>query len=83
MICIVYTKKVYTNFGDEMKVEMLIRQVRENRDISLSELSRRTNIAKSHLSNIERNIKEPTISVLVKISLALEVDIKELYKVKE
>lgn len=66
-----------------MKVEMLIRQVRESKDISLSELAIRTNIAKSHLSNIERNLKEPTISVLVKISLALKVDIKELYKVKE
>lgn len=65
-----------------MKVEMLIRQVRENKEISLSELAIRTNIAKSHLSNIERNLKEPTISVLVKIARALEVDIKELYKVE-
>ena len=66
-----------------MKVEMLIREVRENKDISLSQLAKTTGIAKSHLSNIERNIVEPKLSTVLKIAQALGVDIKELYKYKE
>ncbi len=64
-----------------MHIEIKIREVRENKDISLSELSRLTNISKSHLSNIERGEKEPSISILIRIALALKVDEKELYKI--
>lgn len=66
-----------------MKVEMLIREVRESKEISLSQLAKKVGIAKSHLSNIERNIKEPKLSTTIKIAQALGVDIKELYKYKE
>ena len=40
-----------------------------------------TGISKSHLNYIENNEKEPTISMMVRIAMALKVDIKELYKV--
>ena len=66
-----------------MKVEMLIREVRDNKEISLSQLAKTTGIAKSHLSNIERNIIEPKLTTVLKIAQALDVDIKELYKYKE
>ena len=64
-----------------MRIEMKINKVRENKGISLNELARKTGISKSHLSNIERGEKEPSISILVRIALALNVDEKELYKV--
>ena len=64
-----------------MHIEMKIREVRESKHISLSELSKMTTISKSHLSNIERGEKEPSISILIRIALALKVDEKELYKV--
>lgn len=64
-----------------MRVEIKIREVRESKNISLSDLSRLTNISKSHLSNIERGEKEPSISILIRIALALKVDEKELYKI--
>ena len=66
-----------------MKVIILLKDIRKSKGLSLRQLEEMTGISKSHLNNIELNDKEPTISVLVKIARALEVDIKELYKVKE
>ena len=40
-----------------------------------------TGISRSHLNYIEKNEKEPSISILVRISIALNIDIKDLYKV--
>ena len=40
-----------------------------------------TGISTSHLNYIEKNEKEPSISILARISIALNVDIKELYRV--
>lgn len=40
-----------------------------------------TGISSSHLNYIERNEKEPTISVIVRIAMALNVKIEELYKI--
>lgn len=62
-----------------MKIK--IKEIRENKNMTLLELSEKTGISKSHLNYIERGIKEPTLSVLVKIALALEVDEKDLYEV--
>lgn len=61
---------------------MLIRQIREQKNMSLDELSKKSNISKAHLSYIERNEKEPSISVLVKIAKSLDVEITELYRVE-
>lgn len=64
-----------------MHIEIKIREVRESKNVSLSKLSEMTHISKSHLSNIERGEKEPSISILIRIALALRVDEKELYEV--
>lgn len=48
---------------------------------SLEQLAKITGISKSHLSYIERNEKEPTISIVVRIAMALNVKIEELYKI--
>lgn len=48
----------------------------------MSELSERTGISKSYLSNIERNLKQnPSIHVMEKIALVLKVDLKTLLKI--
>ena len=65
-----------------MRVEILLREIREEKSISLIKLSELTNISVSQLSKIERNESEPTISTLIRISLALKTDIKNLYKIK-
>ena len=47
----------------------------------MSELSERTGISKSYLSNIERNLKQnPSIHVMEKIASVLNVDLKTLLK---
>lgn len=67
--------------GDSMYIEFKIREIRKSKNITITRLSELTGISKSHLSNIERGEKEPSISILIRIALALKVDEKELYKV--
>ncbi|MCI8396302.1 MAG: helix-turn-helix transcriptional regulator [Clostridia bacterium] len=64
-----------------MRIKMRIREVRESKGISLSRLSEMTHISKSHLSNVEREEKEPSFSIMVRIALALKVQIEELYNI--
>ena len=64
-----------------MHIEIKIREARENKDMTLSKLAKRASISKSHLSNVERGEKEPSISILIRIALVLKVDEKELYKI--
>ncbi|MCI8699750.1 MAG: helix-turn-helix transcriptional regulator [Clostridia bacterium] len=77
----IYKKIILKTKGDFMKVEILIKQVRLEKNMSLVELSRLTGIDRGHLSRIEREEKEPKISTLIQIAMALKVDIKELYKI--
>jgi XRE family transcriptional regulator, master regulator for biofilm formation len=56
-----------------------IYELRRNRGLSLSELSERSGISKSYLSNIERDVhKNPSIQILEKISDVLNVDLMNL-----
>ena len=64
-----------------MHIEYKIREVRKSKNITLKRLSEMTKISSSHLCNIERGEKEPTLSILIRIALALKVDEKELYKI--
>lgn len=64
-----------------MKIEILLKEVRKKKGYSLEKLSKLTGISSSHLNYIENNQKEPSISILVRIALALNVKIEELYKV--
>ena len=64
-----------------MRVEILLKEVRKRKGYSLEKLSKLTGISSSHLNYIENNSKEPTISVLVRIALTLNVKIEELYRV--
>ncbi|GGH81669.1 XRE family transcriptional regulator of biofilm formation [Pullulanibacillus pueri] len=54
-----------------------IQEVRKERGFTLSEVADQAHISKSYLSNIERNVnKNPSIQVLKKIALALDVDLR-------
>lgn len=56
-----------------------IYEIRKRRGLTLTELAERAGIAKSYLSNIERNLNQnPSINVIEKIASVLEVDLKEL-----
>lgn len=57
-----------------------IKNIRENRKISLKELSKKVNLSISYLSELENNKKQnPTLSNLYLISNALNVNIKDLF----
>jgi XRE family transcriptional regulator of biofilm formation len=59
-----------------------ISALRRQRGLTLSELSERTGVSKSYLSNIERNLKQnPSIHVMHKIANVLKVDLKVLLKI--
>ncbi|MEM4997247.1 helix-turn-helix transcriptional regulator [Priestia sp. SB1] len=65
-------------FGQRM------REIRLEKKLSISELSRRTKITKSYLSNIERNIcTNPTIDIVQKIANGFGVHPAALLKWKE
>lgn len=64
-----------------MRVEILLRDVRKRKNLTLEELAKMTKMSKGHLSRIERQETEPTISTLARLALALHVDVSELYKI--
>jgi XRE family transcriptional regulator of biofilm formation len=58
-----------------------IAKIRERRGYTLSELAELTNISKSYLSNIERNLnKNPSLQIMLKIATVLNVDLETLLK---
>lgn len=65
-----------------MKIEILLKNIRKERGLSLEKLAKMTGISSSHLNYIENNEKEPSLSVMVRIAQALSVNITELYKIK-
>jgi len=64
-----------------MRVEILLREIRKEKNITLDELARKTGMSKGHLSRIERRETDPTITSLARIALALNMDITRLYKI--
>lgn len=64
-----------------MKIEILLRQIRKEKGYSLKRLAKLTGISSSHLNYIEKNEREPSLSVAVRIAQVLNIKIEELYKV--
>ena len=67
--------------GDFMKIEILVKKIRLEKNMTLETLSQLSGISKGHLSKIERQERDPKMSTMIQIALALKVDIKELYKI--
>ena len=61
---------------------MLVKEVRQEKNMTITALSRRSGVSAAHLSDIEKNFKSPSLLVMVRIAKALDVDITELYRVK-
>ncbi|SHF89536.1 helix-turn-helix domain-containing protein [Ornithinibacillus halophilus] len=56
-----------------------IKHLREKKQMSLSELAEKANVAKSYLSSIERNLQSnPSIQFVDKVSAVLGVSINDL-----
>lgn len=56
-----------------------VRAFRRSKGWSLDRLTRESLVSKSHLSNIERGKKEPTISVARRVAHALGVDLDQAF----
>ena len=65
-----------------MRIEILLKQVRQKKNMTLSKLSEKSGVSSTHINDIENNIKSPSLFVMVRLSKALDVEITELYKVK-
>ena len=64
-----------------MRIEILVREVRERKNIKFDTLAKLAGISKGTLSKIERQEQEPKLSTMILIARALKVEIKDLYKV--
>lgn len=66
-----------------MKIKINVAAVREEKGISLSELSRRCGVAKSTLFYIELGATDPKLGTLCKIAEALGVPTAALFSCAE
>lgn len=64
-----------------MRIKILIKEVRAQKNITLARLSEKTGISKTHINDIENSIKEPSFSIMVRLAKGLDVNLNELYKV--
>lgn len=65
-----------------MHIEILIKEVRRQKGMTISGLSRKSGVSAAHLSDIEKDFKSPSLLVMVRIAKALDVDITDLYRVR-
>ena len=61
-------------------VGLLLKQLREERGISMRELSRRSGLSANALSMIERGLTSPSVSTLYRLTDALNVPITALFR---
>lgn len=60
-----------------------IKNIRLQKKISISKLSKITNISRTYIRDLENNIKlNPTLAVLYSIANSLDVNIKDLFYTK-
>lgn len=60
-----------------------IKEIRLKRNLTQEELAKLSGISKSYIGDLERNEKEPTISILCRLAEVLQVDIKDLFTYKK
>lgn len=66
----------------KMHIEVLIKDVRNEKNVTLSGLARRSGVSVAHLNDIEKERKSPSLLVMVRVAKALDVPITDLYRVK-
>ena len=60
-------------------IGMRVKKIREEKNMSMTELAEKAGVAKSYLSSLERNLqKNPTIQFLEKIASVLDVSVDSL-----
>lgn len=64
-------------------MKLFVEKVRLEKGMSLLELSKRSGVAVSHIHGVESGSKIPTITVLCKLSKALDVPCGELFSCED
>lgn len=64
-----------------MQVVILLKEVRKEKNYTLQQLSKKTGISTTHINDIENKMKEPSFSMMVRLSCALNVPLDKLYKI--
>lgn len=57
-----------------------VRKIRKEKGISILDLSKKTNLSKSTISDLETGKSSPTIDTLMKIADALGVDVQDFFR---
>ncbi len=65
-----------------MHIEMLIKDIRQEKGMTIAALSKKSGVSASHLSDVEKSFKSPSLLVMVRVAKALDVNITDLYRVK-
>lgn len=73
------TRRTPNSDADSHEVSQLLRAVREERGLSLSQLSRMCGLTRSFLSQVENNQASPSVASLQKIVSALDMTLGDLF----
>lgn len=68
------SNEVYTELGTR------IRQARKDRNMTQEKLAVASGIDRSHMGFIEQGRRRPTLSTLIKITQALDMQLEKLFK---
>lgn len=66
-----------------MQVGQIIKKVRNKKKINLENLSKKTGISRLTLAKIEKGTANPTLNIMWKICIALEIEFSELVNMSE
>ena len=61
-------------------IELFIKKIRIEKKMTQEELSQRSGVSESYISELENNLKMPTILTLCQLAQALGVDVSDLYR---
>lgn len=64
----------------EKQLGMRIRYLRNKKHWSQEDLALEADVNKNYLSDLERGMRNPTIKILEKIAISLEISLEELFK---
>lgn len=64
-------------------LQINIKKIREKQGITLERLEELSGVSKTHINDIERGKKSPTLIVLYKLAKGLNCNINELYSLKD
>ncbi|MFG1301944.1 helix-turn-helix transcriptional regulator [Xanthobacter sp. V3C-3] len=62
------------------RVGQNVQKLRRDRDLSQEELAHRANVHQTYLSGVESGKRNPSVMVLERIAIALEVDISDFFR---